>query len=175
MKHTKEPWVGMVKGRFNSNHYWHADNDNSSCSTAAPIFAGGEVVCLAVSTDYEMQELEANAQRIVDCVNACSGMENPQAEITSLREQLEIAKKDGKRAAITVTDAFNVLQKYLQDDEDYAWSWHCNIAMNAVDAGAPHLEANAVTAGFMRRCFGIDTQHLKQYKSIVGNAIKAKE
>ena len=95
-------------------------------------------------------------------------------EITSLREQLEIAKKDGERAAITVSDAFNVLQKYLQDDEDYAWSWHCNIAMNAVDAGAPHLEANVVTAGFMRRCFGIDTQHLKQYKPIVSNAMKVK-
>ena len=109
MKHTKEPWVGMVKGRFNSNHYWHADNDNSSCSTAAPIFAGGEVVCLAVSTDYEMQELEANAQRIVDCVNACSGKENPQAEITSLREQLEKAKKDGDRWRYLVDNKANIV------------------------------------------------------------------
>ena len=71
------------------------------------------------------------------------------------------------REAITVTDAFNVLQKYMQDDKDYAWSWHCNIAMVAVDAGANHIEANIRTGDFMRRCFGVDTKTFPEYKRIV--------
>ena len=42
-------------------------------------------------------------------------------------------------------------------DPDYAWSWHCNIAMVAQDAGAPHKEANERSADFMMRAFGVDT------------------
>lgn len=46
-----------------------------------------------------------------------------------------------------------VMKKY----PDYAWTWHCNLAMMAYDAGAPHQEANKRAADFMRRSFGVET------------------
>lgn len=60
-------------------------------------------------------------------------------------------------SAFTVKDAMDVLSKSMKDDPGYAWSWHCNIAMAAQDAGAPHKEANERAAGFMRTAFGVDT------------------
>jgi hypothetical protein len=47
---------------------------------------------------------------------------------------------------------------------DYAWSWHCNLAMMAYDAGAPHRDANIRAADFMKYCFGVNTR--KQYESL---------
>jgi hypothetical protein len=71
------------------------------------------------------------------------------------------------KQAITYKDALNAIQFYLKENQDLAWSWHCNIAMTAVDAGAPHLEANKRTADFMRRAFGVDVTDFKEYKAIM--------
>lgn len=54
-------------------------------------------------------------------------------------------------------NALKEISKAMQIDPDLAWSWHCNIAMVAQDAGAPHKEANIRTADFMRRLFNVDT------------------
>lgn len=61
------------------------------------------------------------------------------------------------RRVVTPTEAMAVLSAAMQEDSGYAWSWHCNIAMVAQDAGAPHKEANERAADFMRRAFGVDT------------------
>lgn len=53
--------------------------------------------------------------------------------------------------------AFEVLKDAMRDDPGYAWSWHCNIAMAAIDEGAPHDSGNAAAARFMQMCFGVDT------------------
>ena len=45
----------------------------------------------------------------------------------------------------------------MQIDPGLAWAWHCNIAMVAQDAGAPHKGANERAADFMRRAFDVDT------------------
>lgn len=45
----------------------------------------------------------------------------------------------------------------MQIDPDLAWGWHCNIAMVAQDAGAPHKEANIRAADFMRYMFDVNT------------------
>jgi hypothetical protein len=55
--------------------------------------------------------------------------------------------------------ALEVLSKAMQSDYDYAWSWHCNVAVSAIDAGAPHKEANERAADFMFRAFGVRTDH----------------
>jgi hypothetical protein len=57
---------------------------------------------------------------------------------------------------ITITDAFNRLKKALNDDPDYAWSWHCNIAVAYQDEGGTHQAANRAAARFMRNCFDAD-------------------
>jgi len=53
--------------------------------------------------------------------------------------------------------AFDVLKKTMVDDPDYAWSWHCNIAVMAQDAGASHVVANDGAARFMKLWFDVDT------------------
>lgn len=61
--------------------------------------------------------------------------------------------------------AFAVLRDAMQRDFEYAWSWHCNIAMAMVDeSNTPenqrylnHTFCNAAAARFMRLCFDVDT------------------
>jgi len=54
-------------------------------------------------------------------------------------------------------DALKVLSGAMKDDPMYAWSWHCNIAMAAIDEGAPRDSGNAAAARFMHAAFGVDT------------------
>lgn len=61
---------------------------------------------------------------------------------------------------------FAQLQKALQADEDYAWSWHCNLAMAAVDEGVDHKVANMAASRFMQMCFGIDTSSFEHFKDL---------
>jgi len=56
-----------------------------------------------------------------------------------------------------VKQAFDVLKQAMEKDANYAWSWHCNIAVMAQDAGASHAIANDGAARFMKLCFGVDT------------------
>jgi hypothetical protein len=66
---------------------------------------------------------------------------------------------------VSLQDAFKALQFHLLNDTDYAWCWHCNIAMVAQDAGATHKNANARTASFMKTAFGVDTSKFEEYKA----------
>lgn len=54
--------------------------------------------------------------------------------------------------------AVGKLCKSLHEDLDYAWTWHCNIAMAAFDAGCPHDVANEGAARFMQLLAGVDTR-----------------
>jgi hypothetical protein len=77
-----------------------------------------------------------------------------------------------ERSAVTYEDALKAFAFYFKQQPDLAWSWHCNIAMLAVDAGAPHLEANMRTADFMRRAFDIDVTSFNEYKAVIEQATK---
>ena len=57
---------------------------------------------------------------------------------------------DVSSAVKQVTDA-------MRNDLDYAWSWHCNIAMAAVDEGVDHMTANKLAARFLMILTGVDT------------------
>lgn len=54
-------------------------------------------------------------------------------------------------------EAFETLKQAMKDDPEYAWSWHCNIAVMCRDAGATHNVSNDGAARFMKLCFGVDT------------------
>jgi len=71
----------------------------------------------------------------------------------------------GETAVGTVT-ALQTLQEALAADDEFAWSWHCNIAMASVDEGMPHPDANRAAARFMQTCFGIDITKSKQWASL---------
>lgn len=67
----------------------------------------------------------------------------------------------------TTKEAFDALQKQLQNDDDLAWGWHCNIAMAIYDTVQPavdhhnkHRFANEAAARTMSRIFNVDmTKH----------------
>lgn len=47
----------------------------------------------------------------------------------------------------------------LQADPDYAWSWHCSIAMAYVDAGGDPYTGNQGAARFMKMFANVDPAH----------------
>lgn len=62
--------------------------------------------------------------------------------------------------------AIFILRRAMLKDPDYAWSWHCNIAMVARDAATDvfpgcdvklHKRANVRAGDFMRNLFGVET------------------
>lgn len=62
--------------------------------------------------------------------------------------------------------AFHSFRDELQNDEAYAWSWHCNIAMAFVDEGSDRVLANNAAARFMKNAFGIDVTTFSEWKAI---------
>ena len=59
---------------------------------------------------------------------------------------------------ITIQDAINRLSGAMEEDPEYAWGWHCNIAVMMQDAGADYATANEGAARFMKLAFGVDTR-----------------
>lgn len=53
------------------------------------------------------------------------------------------------------------LKKHIEDHADYAWAWHCNLAMPVMDElGCTHEQANRAGARLMSILFGVDiTKH----------------
>lgn len=81
--HTPEPW-NYFKPEH-SNGLWYI---NDSCMVI-----------------YGLTHLaEANAARIVACVNACAGMEYPEYEIQSLKTDLEFFKNENEVLRTMVSD-----------------------------------------------------------------------
>lgn len=58
-----------------------------------------------------------------------------------------------------VADAMKVVIDAMRSDPDYAWSWHCNVAMAFFDAGGDHYIANQGAARFMRLLAGVEPAH----------------
>ncbi len=56
------------------------------------------------------------------------------------------------------------LQVALQADEDYAWSWQCNLACIGLDSGGDHETANRYAAQFIRNTFGVDVRTQENWK-----------
>lgn len=55
--------------------------------------------------------------------------------------------------------AYRELESAIQEDPDFAWGWHCNIAMPIKDElGCTHLEANRAAARIMSHLFGTATE-----------------
>lgn len=62
--------------------------------------------------------------------------------------------------------AMTAVTAQMNEDFDYAWSWHCNIAMSAVDAGCDHMIANEGAARFLQMLAGVDTRQHAAFKAI---------
>ena len=87
-KHTPEPWI---------IHSTSSHICNKQGTIIATLWCIGEAAGAQGMKYYP--ESEANAARIVACVNACKGMEDPAKEIAQLRE--ELARLKGHKTAPT--------------------------------------------------------------------------
>jgi len=66
------------------------------------------------------------------------------------------------------SDAFDTIKQAMADNPDYAWSWHCNLAMAFHDEGMDHHDANLGAARFLYNTFGISTyDQVNNYFGIV--------
>lgn len=60
-----------------------------------------------------------------------------------------------------------LLTEVLKADADYAWGWHCNLAMPIMDAtGVSHQVANEAAARLMLHFFGVDTAQHENYRAL---------
>lgn len=83
-----------------------------------------------------------------------------------LRINESITRPISEAARTVVGQAFNTLKQAIHADPEYAWSWHCNIAMASVDQGMHPHAANRAAAHFMLVCFDVDTTATEQWKSL---------
>ena len=56
-----------------------------------------------------------------------------------------------------VPESMVTIIKAVRNDPAYAWSWHCNIAVAAMDEGVDHMTANKLAARFLMILTGVDT------------------
>jgi len=62
-----------------------------------------------------------------------------------------------------VSLAVQTLIKALQEDIDFAWSYHCNIAMAFQDEGGDYKASNRAAARFMKNWADVDTTKSPRY------------
>lgn len=74
-------------------------------------------------------------------------------------EELENARK--------TKTIFEMLIRAVKDDDDYAWGWHCNIAVPFQDEGGTHEQANRAAARIMYNIFGVDVTTFYEWKLFV--------
>ncbi len=60
-------------------------------------------------------------------------------------------------ATYTAAQAMQTLRDEMALVEDYAWTWHCNIAVLLMDEGVEWMKANERAASFMHMAFNVDT------------------
>lgn len=100
---------------------------------------------------------------VAQCINLARTNLFDRAGTTSFRiarsiEQAILAKLQATQEPLqAIPEAMKVVTEALRSDPDYAWSWHCNVAMASVDEGMGHYEANKAAARFMRLLAGVDT------------------
>ena len=72
-----------------------------------------------------------------------------------------------KEVVARVGDSYSPLselQAALRADDDYAWTWFCNLACIGMDAGGSHEQANGYAATFMKNTFGVDVRTHERWK-----------
>ena len=65
---------------------------------------------------------------------------------------------------ISVSGLVECLSQAMQNDQDLAWVWHCNIAAGLLYEGVDHKTANLAAARFMSIAFGVDMTSFKEWK-----------
>jgi hypothetical protein len=56
-------------------------------------------------------------------------------------------------------------KRCIQASEDYAWTWHCCIAVSMQDEGVSHQTSNKAAARFMKLAFDVDVTKFSEWKA----------
>jgi hypothetical protein len=62
--------------------------------------------------------------------------------------------------------AFDTLKQAVQEDPEYAWAFHCNLAVPFMDEGGSHKAANRAAARIMYNLFRVDTSQNQHFKDL---------
>jgi hypothetical protein len=73
-----------------------------------------------------------------------------------------IEKNVGKSSVSGLVEG---LSQAMQNDQDLAWTWHCNIAAVSIDEGVDHETANLAAARFMSIAFGVDVTTFEEWST----------
>jgi len=122
-KHTKEPWyaysllskgihAGYQYGIANSKPCGIQQDEDGNWYPDFPDWSSSSCV-IAKTTDGE--DAKHNAVRIVTCVNALAGIENPEAFVAKVRELVDPSlRRDGTHANDIITALSTMLPKDTQ-------------------------------------------------------------
>ena len=76
-------------------------------------------------------------------------------------------------SALLIRLAIWFLTRQMHRDTEYAWTWHCNLAIAAYDEGLEHHAANRAAGRFMNSLFRLDTTRLEQCAFLYPNHKKS--
>ena len=65
------------------------------------------------------------------------------------------------------------LRAAMREDEYYAWTWHCNLAMPMQDEGMSFAAANRAAARIMKNFFDVDPTKSEFYRDSVKAVLKS--
>jgi hypothetical protein len=85
-------------------------------------------------------------------------------------EELQEKLTQAETTIDTLSNPYVSLSRRLQDDDDYAWTFHCNIAVVIKDVIAiDHTTSNEIAVKLMSHLFGAKN-YTKKYEREIGSS-----
>jgi hypothetical protein len=89
---------------------------------------------------------------------------DPLQRFTDVQQEIETVLAQPEQEQITtdceiIHQAVQTVIQAMQYDPEYAWGWHCNIAMAFVDAGGDRYTANQGAARFLEMFAKVQPAH----------------
>lgn len=81
-----------------------------------------------------------------------------------------LADTDTGESEMSVEKEFKVIEELIKSDDEYAWGWHCNLAMPIHDEGVSYVVANKAAGRIMASIFGVDTTNNRFYR-VTGESV----
>lgn len=111
-KHTPEPWT-FIWG--NTIYYTEQSVNIGRFVKNDGVGFHHKVACTVNAYTFynvTIEEANANAQRIIACVNACAGMDDPELHIQNLQEAIDIWEAKYNDASIKLDECEAKLKAY---------------------------------------------------------------
>jgi hypothetical protein len=65
-----------------------------------------------------------------------------------------------------ISKELDAIKAAMAKDSDFAWTWHCNIAVCFMDEGGSHKAANLAASRFMKTAFDVDVTKFDLWKQL---------